>query len=88
MERTTICQIDRFEGDVAVLVADGAEVIVSRSLIPATSAVGDPLTIHASGDPEAAAKMRGEISQLQQRLNNGDHLSDRHGESAGEGPRS
>jgi hypothetical protein len=88
LERTTICQIDRFEGDVAVLIAGGSEVLISRSLIPAEAAVGDTLTIRVSGDPDAAAELSLDISRLQERLKNGEHLGGARGEDTGEGPQS
>ncbi|MHB1390711.1 MAG: DUF3006 domain-containing protein [Thermoleophilia bacterium] len=65
------CQIDRFEGNVAVLLFSGKEVVFPRELMPADAVEGDHLRLMIERDADATQDTAREISGLQERLSHG-----------------
>lgn len=62
------CYVDRFEGDLAVLVAGNQEIIIPRSLLPAGAAQGDYFLITVTREHGKKEEISHEISDLQKRL--------------------
>lgn len=64
------CYLDRFEGDLAVLLVDDVEKNISASLLPPDSREGDHLLISIAIDTGERNRTAEEISHLQQDLKN------------------
>jgi len=71
LARKSNCYLDRFEGDKAILLIDGAEAVIPRALLPADISEGDYLNIEASIDTERRNSVSAEISRLQDDLKSG-----------------
>lgn len=65
------CYLDRFEGDLAVLLVDGEEKTIAASLLPPDVREGDHLRITIIRDSDARDRTAAEISDLQQELETG-----------------
>jgi len=65
------CYLDRFEGDLAVLLVDGEEKTIAASLLPPDAREGDHLLINIACDGVARDRTAAEISDLQQELETG-----------------
>ena len=70
MARTVSVSVDRFEGDLAVLVVDddGRTFNVPRSLLPEGTRAGDVLTLSFSRDAAATKAVAEEGKRLQDEL--------------------
>jgi len=66
------CYLDRFESDVAVLILEGKELVVSSALLPDGAVEGDHLEISIDVDRDARSSTASEISDLQERLSSED----------------
>jgi len=64
--------LDRFEGGSAVLLVDGAEILIPAALLPPEAAEGEHLQVSMTVDKDARRKTTEEISRLQERLQSGD----------------
>ncbi|MBI5870471.1 MAG: DUF3006 domain-containing protein [Actinobacteria bacterium] len=62
------CYLDRFEGDLAVILADDEEKIIASSLLPPGAREGDHLFLSITVDIDARNRTADEISRLQQDL--------------------
>jgi len=72
----TDCFIDRFEGDVAVLIAGDRQILVPVDLLPDGAAEGDHLSISFAIDSRARQETCAEIQKLQERLSKNGKESD------------
>jgi hypothetical protein len=60
---TSELYLDRVEGEVAVLVHEGAEVRLPRALLPPGAQEGDVLRLSLTPDPAATQKARERVAQ-------------------------
>ena len=65
------CYLDRFEGDLAVLLVDGEEKAITASMLPVDAREGDHLMITIDRDTDARDRTEAEVSELQQELKRG-----------------
>ena len=68
MTRYSNFYLDRFEGDFAVLLAEGVQIDFPRGLLPPEAVDGDTLTFSVNVDKEQGIKTAAEITRLRQRL--------------------
>ena len=71
MTARTNLYLDRFEGDLAILVGEAFQIELPRRMLPAGSREGDFLSISIISDPEAREKMTAEIEAIRRRLQEG-----------------
>lgn len=65
------CYLDRFEGELAVLLVNGEEKIIATSMLPPDTREGDQLLISITRDSNKRDQIKSEISDLQKELQNG-----------------
>lgn len=65
------CYLDRFEGDLAVLLVDGEEKAITASMLPIDAREGDHLMITITRDTDGRNRTVTEVSELQQELKGG-----------------
>jgi len=75
LTRELHCYLDRFEGDLAVLLIGGRETAVAVSLLPPDAREGDHLLISVAIDRESREHTASEVSELQQELKEGNDRS-------------
>lgn len=66
------CYLDRFEGDLAVLLVGDQEKVITSSLLPRDAREGDHILLSITLDHEARNNTAGEITDLQHDLDTGD----------------
>ncbi|MHB9112461.1 MAG: DUF3006 domain-containing protein [Thermoleophilia bacterium] len=66
------CYLDRFEGDLAVLLVENEEKVIAASLLPPEAREGDHLILSINCDIDARNRTAEEISDLQRDLESGD----------------
>lgn len=65
------CYLDRFEGDLAILLVDGMEKVIASSLLPQDAREGDHLLLSITFDIDARNRTAGEIADLHKDLETG-----------------
>jgi hypothetical protein len=66
--RRLACYLDRFEGETAVLLVEGREVAVHRSLLPQGASEGDHFQLSITPDPERRDATAGHIRESRTRI--------------------
>lgn len=74
MTRENDFYLDRIEGEVAVLIGEGMQLEIPRSLLPGGAREGDYLTLAITRDPERRRRITEEIEELRRRLDKGEDL--------------
>lgn len=65
------CYLDRFEGDLAILLVDGKEKVIASSLLPQGAREGDHLLLSVTIDIDARNRTAAEVADLQNDLKTG-----------------
>lgn len=68
MTRRLNCYLDRFEGDLAVVLGEDREIRIHRTLLPDGAAEGDHLVITMVIDEQGRNSVSTEVKNLQRRL--------------------